>query len=136
VDTVGRTSGAGTYRFKYTEVNNGYVAVPDPTWPDMTSEEKDALAEFLKNLSVHEHGHLQIATRYVQRHPTVSFYAGSRAQAVSEIKQRLKAYIAAQDQEQKKYDSKKVTAHGGHQSRGPRFGFPGGDNVVLSCPRG
>jgi uncharacterized protein DUF922 len=131
---VGQPSGGsgGTYTIQYLIADGSYVADPRPTWPHMTTNEQRALAETLAALSAHEHGHLQLVTRYIRAHPTERFDATTTAQAQDEIQRRLDAYENEVQHEQDEYDA--VTDHGIHQSLGPQHGFPGGNDTVLRCP--
>jgi hypothetical protein len=133
LDAIPTDDGAGTYTVTYQISDVAYVDDPKPTWPHMTNEEKDALATMLANNSVHEHGHLTVAADYIRLQPTEQFSsAGTTAQAQRKMNQLTRKYKSALDAKEKQYDT--VTEHGKYQTRGPLYGFPGGDDVVLKCP--
>jgi hypothetical protein len=124
-------SGPGTYTYQLKLSDESYLTEPNPTWPNMTTEERDALPVTLHNLTVHEHGHLEIATQYVETHRTGSVRARTSAQADRLMEQRKQEHMAKLQRKENKYDA--VTHHGETQTKGPEHGFPGGDNAVLTC---
>jgi hypothetical protein len=112
--------------------DTSYVDDPVWSWPLMTEREERAVAEARAKLSVHEHGHLQVAARFVREHETQTFVADNRKQALTILEETVKRWERRMKAERDRYDA--VTDFGRTQSKGPSAGYPDGEDVVFSCP--
>jgi hypothetical protein len=124
--------GGGVWKVTYSLGKGSYVAKTVYSWTNMTAGQRRALQQTLADLSVHEHGHLTIATRYL-RSQTDTFNAGGMQEAKAKLSALVNERTNALNKREREYD--KVTAHGAYQSSGPAQGFPGGNDVVWRCPR-
>lgn len=123
-----------------------------PQWSQMTTNDTDALKVSLRNLIVHEIGHIYIA-EFVAHNSDERIYAPP-APSKKEAEENLKTVLTGQDarmrkQRQEIYDNAvnrldatvkkeqsdydKITNHGNEQSKGPSKNYPGGNNVVFNC---
>jgi hypothetical protein len=102
-----------------------------PTWPNMTADEKAAVAKYKAALRAHEVMHFDVTDKVVTALPkTVSATGTDNQDAVSNLQAEVDKYgsdaQAAIDQATSDYDTK--TQNGKTQSA------VGGDNVRLDCP--
>ena len=102
-----------------------------PEWPDMTKEDKAAVAKFKSALRAHEVMHFDVTDKVIKNLPKTVKATGSDEQdAVSNLQTEANTYGSdaqtAIDQATKDYDAK--TGHGKTQDA------VGGVNVELNCP--
>lgn len=102
-----------------------------PTWPDMTKDEKAAVARFKSALRAHEVMHFDVTDKVIKDLPKTVKATGSDGQdAVSNLQTEANTYgadaQAAIDKATKDYDN--TTGHGKTQDA------VGGVNVELNCP--
>jgi hypothetical protein len=101
------------------------------TWPDITKEEKAAVAKFKSALRAHEVMHFDVTDKVIKALPKTVKATGSDEQdAVNNLQTEANTYGAdaqtAIDQATKDYDN--TTGHGKTQDA------VGGVNVELNCP--
>jgi hypothetical protein len=113
--------------------------LPKWSWSNMTPAEKAALQEYMDALLAHEQGHIEVAERFAKdfsQSSKVSATGATPAQAKANLEAKLMQDLTKRRQElekdEKTYDDK--TEHGGKQSKGPEWGYPGGKDVGLDCP--
>ena len=118
-----------TITWKLTD--EAYVDDPTWSWPNMTKAEKRSVAKARAALSVHEHGHLQVAARYVREHETQTYLADDFDHAAELKEEKVKNWERGMRAERDRYDA--VTHNGRTQSQGPSKGYPDGEDVEFSC---
>ncbi len=127
--------GDGTYQaecdFTWAVDATSRAEVIVPTWPDMTKDEKAAVAKFKSALRAHEVMHFDVTDKVIKDLPKTVKATGSDEQdAVSNLQTEANTYGAdAQtkiDTATKDYDN--TTGHGKTQDA------VGGVNVELNCP--
>ena len=127
----------GTARIYYALRSRSTVMVlPRWSWPNMTSGQRGAFAQFLAALRNHELGHAEIAQRGIAgRESSITVVAASqasaKAQLVAGMARDLHSLYAEVWQTEKNYD--RVTEHGMRQPEGPQYGFRGGEEVTFGC---
>jgi hypothetical protein len=120
------------------QVNGKQVDVPDWSWPNMSDAERAALARYRDALFVHEEGHLQIADDFARQESgkTVTATGSTPAEAKVNLQRALSDLLDKKrndlQRDEDSYDDQ--TEHGGVQHRGPDAGYPGGEDVVFTCP--
>ena len=102
-----------------------------PTWPDMTKDEKAAVARFKSALRAHEVMHFDVTDKVIKALPKTVKATGSDGQdAVNNLQTEANTYGAdaqtAIDKATKDYDT--TTGHGKTQDA------VGGVNVAFNCP--
>jgi len=113
--------------------------LPDWSWDNMSDKERKALDRFLKDLEVHEQGHMavcqELAKKYSKTLSSRDFE--TREKAGDNL---VKLREAFEDEKEKAVtdtegEYEKVTDHGRRQADGPSHQppYPGGQNVVLDC---
>jgi hypothetical protein len=119
------------------DLEDSQLRLPQWSWPGRSAAQRRAYDVFFVSLRAHELGHRAIAQSATQGH-TLALTVVARSRAGAE--RALRAALAGQLHEfyaellrkEELYD--RVTEHGRRQSDGPLYGFPGGENVVFSCP--
>jgi len=102
-----------------------------PTWPDMTADEKVAVAKYKSALKAHEVMHFDVTDKVVKALPKTVKATGSDPQdATTNLQNEVNTYQAgaqtAIDTATTDYDT--LTGHGATQSA------VGGVDVHLACP--
>lgn len=122
------------------------VAVPDWSWKNMTSDDKQNVASFQEGMKDHEEGHMQVAEQYTKDHPTseVEGTGATKPDAVKDLQDKRtdeqQNYVNAADKRSVEYDE--ATKRGASQSEGPETKdadgnpFPGGKDAILNCSGG
>jgi len=126
--------GRGTAVFS---IATSQLELPRWTWPQMSEPQRSAYNTFVTALRRHEMGHEAIARGAVQQHAfDLTVLARSREAAQHALRSALEAQLEQASSEllQKEQLYDRVTQHGKTQSDGPLYGFPGGDDVLFSCP--
>ena len=103
----------------------------------MTDAEKAELKTFLDAIKGHEDGHVKVAKDFGKKiSNTHSAIGATEKDAMSNLQKQLEKYQKESgkklDDRTKLYDEK--TDHGATRSLGPQFGFPGGNDAVLTGP--
>ena len=137
-----RTASAGNGRFQgrgtaVLALGASQLQLPRWTWPQSSAAQRAAYDSFAAALRVHEVGHRTIARAAIQNQVlALTVLARSREAAEHALRSALATQLRATSDEllQKEELYDRVTEHGKRQSDGPLYGFPGGDDVVFSCP--
>ena len=116
------------------------IVMPDWSWPDMSHSDSQSLRDFVRNLRVHEEGHMSVAEDIARIYSgKIVQFSRSIGGALDNLRlERDKNYndaSAALIRADADYDA--VTGHGVNQEMGPKHSppYPGGDNVILRCSR-
>lgn len=136
ITSVAPGSFRGQARIAY-GLADSQLLLPRWSWPGRTAAHRSAYDDFVAKLTAHEFGHRAIAERAAQnRAGSITVLVRSRQGAERALRAMLTTQLhdlsAELFRKQELYD--RVTDHGRRQEDGPLYGFPGGRNVVFSCP--
>ncbi|MBV8689769.1 MAG: DUF922 domain-containing protein [Candidatus Eremiobacteraeota bacterium] len=118
-------------------IGTSQLDLPRWTWPGMSPAQRSAYNAFVAAIRAHERGHETIARNAVQQHTfDLTVLSSSAENARHALRTALEAQLQQASsqllQKEQLYD--RVTLHGRRQSDAPLYGFPGGDDVLFSCP--
>ena len=118
-------------------LSNPQLQLPKWSWPGVSAAQRTVYDAFIAALRQHEVGHAKIAEVSIgARAVDLTMLAHSRVQAERALRSALQRQLRSASDEllhkEELYD--RVTEHGRKQSDGPLYGFPGGTDVVFSCP--
>jgi predicted secreted Zn-dependent protease len=113
------------------DTENSYTKIVEPTWANMSAEDKRAVKSYTDALQAHEDGHIKVAEDYLgQAGKTIETDGQTRREAKEKLIERVQEYVqdtqSGLDRETDQYDS--TTDHGRNQAA------VGGTNTRLDCP--